>query len=163
PLLERACQQSDVDYEELGLPREMTVWVDPGEVSCRYGEKNEPISVAVLKGQGENQQLSQRINSAVERATSDYYSGTSSDEEGTSSTGVSQPKTIPTVSNPNSIYQAGDFGPPPAQPWAPYPKRKAYQGDGYYPPHKAHKSYRPSSGFSGPRVDRYHWVSKNRS
>nr|XP_015192844.1 PREDICTED: protein BTG4 [Lepisosteus oculatus] len=150
----RACQQSDVDYEELGLPREMTVWVDPGEVSCRYGEKNEPISVAVLKGQGENQQLSQRINSAVERATSDYYSGTSSDEEGTSSTGVSQPKTIPTVSNPNSIYQAGDFGPPPAQPWAPYPKRKAYQGDGYYPPHKAHKSYRPSSGFSGPRVDR---------
>ncbi|MBN3319593.1 B915 protein, partial [Atractosteus spatula] len=212
PLLERACQQSDVDYEELGLPREMTVWVDPGEVSCSptwmmlqssphtpalsgevsrvmkpvqrwellggydwerpggnlartlgYGEKNEPISVAVLKGQGENQQLSQRINSAVERATSDYYSGTSSDEEGTSSTSVSQPKTIPTVSNPNSIYQAGDFGPPPAQPWAPYPKRKAYQGDGYYPPHKAHKSYRPSSGFSGPRVDRYHWVSKNRS
>lgn len=35
PVLQQACKQSSVRYEELGLPQEMTVWVDPGEVSCR--------------------------------------------------------------------------------------------------------------------------------
>ena len=35
PVLERACVQSGVHYEGLGLPRELTLWVDPGEVSCR--------------------------------------------------------------------------------------------------------------------------------
>lgn len=36
-VLEQACQESAVQYEDLGLPQEMTVWVDPGEVSCRSG------------------------------------------------------------------------------------------------------------------------------
>lgn len=35
PVLLRACGRSSVRYEDLGLPQEMTVWVDPGEVSCR--------------------------------------------------------------------------------------------------------------------------------
>lgn len=35
PVLQQACKQSSVHYEDLGLPQEMTVWVDPGEVSCR--------------------------------------------------------------------------------------------------------------------------------
>ena len=37
PVLERACIKGAILYEDLGLPNELTVWVDPGEVSCRYG------------------------------------------------------------------------------------------------------------------------------
>lgn len=36
PVLEQACERSGVRYEDLGLPQELTVWVDPGEVSCRF-------------------------------------------------------------------------------------------------------------------------------
>lgn len=36
PVLQQACRRSSVRYEDLGLPQEMTVWVDPGEVSCRW-------------------------------------------------------------------------------------------------------------------------------
>uniref|UniRef100_A0A8D2MRG2 Anti-proliferative protein domain-containing protein n=1 Tax=Zonotrichia albicollis TaxID=44394 RepID=A0A8D2MRG2_ZONAL len=32
PLLEQACAQSDVAFELLGLPEEMTLWVDPFQV-----------------------------------------------------------------------------------------------------------------------------------
>ncbi|XP_036393408.1 protein BTG4 [Megalops cyprinoides] len=189
PTIERACRQSDIEYEDLGLPKEMTIWVDPFEVSCRYGEKTTPFCVAQLEGQGEDGEFSRRINNAVERASSDYHSGTSSDEEAgnsnssinssissssisSSSSSIAEPKTIPTVSNPNSVYQANEFAPAPLQSWGQYQKRKPYPGDGYqqhqstpgyYPQHKAFKNYRPSFAFSGPRVDRYHWVSKNRS
>ncbi|KAI4875727.1 hypothetical protein NFI96_024237 [Prochilodus magdalenae] len=181
PTIARACRQSGVDYEDLGLPKEITIWVDPGEVSCRYGEKTTPFSVTLLEGEKGAGDFSRRINNAVERASSDYHSGTSSDEESSnismssssssSTLSVPEPKCIPTVSNPNSVYQFSDFGPPaPMQSWAPYSKRKPYAGDGYqqhssgpYPPHNSFKNYRPSYAFSGPRVDKYHWVSKSRS
>ncbi|XP_026887635.1 protein BTG4 [Electrophorus electricus] len=182
PIIERACKQVDVDYDDLGLPKEMTIWVDPGEVSCRYGEKTAPFCVTLLEGSKGDGEFSRRINNAVERASSDYHSGTSSDEEGcdcsmsSSSSGVGgggipEPKCIPTVSNPNSVYQFSEFGQPPSmQSWAPYLKRKPYAPDCYqqpqsapYPPHGAFKGYRPSYSFCGPRVDKYHWVSKNRS
>ncbi|CAB1413690.1 unnamed protein product [Pleuronectes platessa] len=35
PVLQQACERSAVRYQDLGLPHELTVWVDPGEVSCR--------------------------------------------------------------------------------------------------------------------------------
>lgn len=35
PELQRACEESGVQYPDLGLPKELTVWVDPGEVCCR--------------------------------------------------------------------------------------------------------------------------------
>ncbi|KAG5836877.1 hypothetical protein ANANG_G00233350 [Anguilla anguilla] len=192
PVLERACRRSEIDHEDLGLPKEITIWVDPGEVSCRYGEKTTPFCVAQLEGRGERSEFSRRIDSAVERASSDYHSGTSSDEEAgncnssmsssvssslsssisSCSSSVAELKTIPTVSNPNSVYQASEFAPSSLPPWGQFQKRKAYPGDGYqqhqssagyYPQHKSFKNYRPSSFFSGPRVDRYHWVSKGRS
>ncbi|OWK17819.1 hypothetical protein Celaphus_00008896, partial [Cervus elaphus hippelaphus] len=34
PILERACAESNVDFSHLGLPKEMTIWVDPFEVCC---------------------------------------------------------------------------------------------------------------------------------
>jgi len=88
----------------------------------RYGEKSTPFCVTQLEGQKRDGEFSRRINNAVERASSDYHSGTSSDDEGgntsmsstvssnvssgnSSSLSVPEPKCIPTVSNPNSVYQ----------------------------------------------------------
>lgn len=72
-------------------------------LSRRYGERNPAFSVAQFEGQGEKQELSLCISSAVEKATSDYQSGASSDEESVCSS--QEPKSIPTVRNPNSVYQ----------------------------------------------------------
>lgn len=191
PVLEQACVQSAVRYEDLGLPRELTVWVDPGEVSCRYGEHSTPFCVSLVdsghRGDGE---FSRRIQNAVERAGLDVQSGASSDEEeggdnsmSSSNSSLSalcpvptpqtnpEPKTIPTVSNPNSVYQFSEFAPGAPQTWVTYPKRKGFSGDAF-PPHaplpggqreKCFKPYRPTFTFTGPRVDKYHWVSKSRS
>ncbi|XP_060912315.1 protein BTG4 isoform X1 [Labrus mixtus] len=208
-VLQQACRQSAVRYEDLGLPLEMTVWVDPGEVSCRYGEHSTPFCVSVVnscrRGDGE---FSRRIHDAVERASLDVRSGSSSDEEegggdNSMSSGSSlstlcssqapptnpEPKTIPTVSNPNSVYRFSEFSPGAPQQWL-REKRKAFGGDAYpphpppplhplplHPPHsppasvptsqfsnqKGFKSYRATFTFTGPRVDKYHWVSKSRS
>lgn len=74
--------------------------------------------MTLLEGQKGDSEFSRRINNAVERASSDYHSGTSSDEESSNSSMSSssmsssssarsapEPKCIPTVSNPNSVYQ----------------------------------------------------------
>ncbi|XP_069473407.1 protein BTG4 [Ambystoma mexicanum] len=164
-LLERACAESNVDFKHLGLPTEMTIWVDPFEVSCRYGEKSRPFTVAHFDGKVSTDfskfEVSKCISLAVDKATSDY-SGISSDEE----PAIKEPKTIPTVSNPNSIYQSCDYnhGSPS---WSQFSRKKIHPSDGYhkqgfYPPSKGFKPYRPSAAFAGPRVDRYHWVNTKR-
>ncbi|XP_017295673.1 protein BTG4 isoform X2 [Kryptolebias marmoratus] len=172
PLLQQACERSEVLYEDLGLPRELTVWVDPGEVSCSCRRDGE---------------FSRRIHDAVERASLEVQSGSSSDEEdepaerSTSSTSSILPapgpptnqeaKSIPTVSNPNSVYRFSEFSPGAPQTWL-REKRKMFSGDSFQaaggpPPQfsnqKGFKSYRATFTFSGPRVDKYHWVSKSRS
>ncbi|XP_054854523.1 protein BTG4 [Eublepharis macularius] len=167
PLLEQACLESNVDFGRLGLPKELTIWVDPFDVCCRYGEKNPPFTVAHFEGSGEDQDLPQRISQAVDKAlASDDHSGSSSEEESSSK----EPKSIPTVSNPNSVYQCSDYCKQPFQLWAQYSRRKVHATDGlvqlpasgYYLQYKTYKSYRPSAAFTGPRVDRYHWVNTNR-
>ncbi|XP_032084707.1 protein BTG4 isoform X2 [Thamnophis elegans] len=164
PLLDQACAASNVDFQSLGLPREMTIWVDPFDVCCRYGEKNPAFTVAHFTGQESDHNVSQGIWQAVEKAsssTSDYHSGTSSEEDGT----TREPKSIPTVSNPNSIYQYSD----PFPLWSQYSQRRCFVPDGiqpnpataYYLHYKGYKACRPSLPFSFPRVDRYHWVSSS--
>ncbi|NWV43354.1 B910 protein, partial [Grantiella picta] len=150
PLLQQACVESDVDFAELGLPREMTLWVDPFEVCCRYGERNRPFTVAHFGAQ--SPELPQQISVAVGRAALDYPSGTSSDEESFSR----EPRAIPTVSNPNSVYQFGDFCKVPSQPWCHHLHRKPYGAE------RAYRIYRPTAAFAGPRVDRYHWINTKR-
>ncbi|KAI3373417.1 hypothetical protein L3Q82_022030, partial [Scortum barcoo] len=82
PELLRACQESGVRYRDLGLPRELTLWVDPGEVCCRYGEQNPCFSVASFSNNDEeDKDVAKKVTSALERVTSDYHSGSSSDEE----------------------------------------------------------------------------------
>ncbi|NXY83266.1 B910 protein, partial [Alcedo cyanopectus] len=158
PLLEQACVESNVDFDKLGLPKEMTLWVDPFEVCCRYGEKNQPFTIAHFEGE-ENPELSQQISHAVDRAALDYHSGLSSDEESFSR----EPRAIPTVSNPNSVYQFGDYCKAPVHPWPQYLHRKAYVPEG--PPYaqdRGSKAYRPMVAFSGLRLDRYHWINTKR-
>ncbi|XP_074160408.1 protein BTG4 isoform X2 [Sminthopsis crassicaudata] len=164
PLLERACAESNVNFFHLGLPKEMTIWVDPFEVCCRYGEKNRPFIVACFKGRQEEWEISQQINHAVSKVTSDYYSGTSSDED----TCGREPQVIPKVRNPKSIYQVEYFKQP-LQTWFQNSRKKNMTdgrpnlpGSTFYIPYKIHKCYRPAAVFPGPRVDRYHWVNTNR-
>ncbi|XP_066495817.1 protein BTG4 [Tiliqua scincoides] len=166
PLLEQVCMESSVDFDSLGLPKEMTIWVDPFEVSCRYGEKNPPFTVACFENNEEDPDLSLHINQAVDKATSDYHSGTSSDEENS----TTEPKSIPTVSNPNSVYQCSNFCKQPLQLWSQYCHRKKHVANGilphpatsYYLQYKTHKACWPPMAITGPRVDRYHWVNTNR-
>ncbi|CAL9686101.1 unnamed protein product [Knipowitschia caucasica] len=193
PILQRACERSLVQYEDLGLPLELTLWVDPGEVSCRYGEHSAPFCVSVVNGgRRADGDFSRRIHDAVERASLEIQSG-SSDEEDAAELSLSssssnqssvcptpnppetETKTIPTVSNPNSVYRFSEFAPGAPQTWLTYPKRKPFSGDAFpplpppsapapqFPVQKTLKSYRASFTFTGPRVDKYHWVSKSRS
>ncbi|NXC53314.1 B910 protein, partial [Aleadryas rufinucha] len=159
PLLDQACAESDVAFSELGLPEELTVWVDPLEVSCRYGERSEPFTVVRFTGD-ESPELPQQINLAVGRAALDTHSGSSSDEESFSK----EPKAIPTVSNPNSVYQFSDFWKTPLQPWCPY--RTPYEPHGSHlgqpRGYRGYRPYRPLGAFTAPRMDRYHWVNTKR-
>ncbi|CAK6969524.1 protein BTG3 [Scomber scombrus] len=95
PELFRACQESGVQYRDLGLPRELTLWVDPGEVCCSDDEEDKDVA--------------KKVTSALERVTSDYHSGSSSDEESTRSS----PLTIP---NSRCAYKAMN---PAAPTWNP--------------------------------------------
>ncbi|NWV05718.1 B910 protein, partial [Ptilonorhynchus violaceus] len=158
PLLEQACAESNVDFTTLGLPKEMTLWVDPFEVCCRYGERNRPFTVAHFDGE-DSPELPQQISVAVGRAALDYHSGSSSDEESFSK----EPRAIPTVSNPNSVYQFSDYCKAPPQPWAQYLHRKPHPAEGSHQgQHRGHRLYRPTAAFAGPRVDRYHWINTKR-
>uniref|UniRef100_A0A8C5F025 B-cell translocation gene 3 n=1 Tax=Gouania willdenowi TaxID=441366 RepID=A0A8C5F025_GOUWI len=65
----RACSESGVHYGDLGLPWEITLWVDPGEV-CTESR----ISISQLP----------HFSSDKDEMTSDYHSG-SSDEGSTRS------------------------------------------------------------------------------
>ncbi|XP_072467255.1 protein BTG4 isoform X3 [Notamacropus eugenii] len=130
----------------------------------RYGEKNRPFIVACFKGRQEEWEISQQISYAVSKVTSDYYSGTSSDED----TCGREPQVIPKVKNPKSIYQVEYFKQP-LQTWFQYSRKKNMTdgrpnlpGSTFYVPYKIHKCYRPAAVFPGPRVDRYHWVNTNR-
>ncbi|KAG8141600.1 putative Maternal B9.10 protein [Naja naja] len=64
PLLEQACTASNVDFQSLGLPKEITIWVDPFDVCCRYGEKNPAFTVAHFTGQEDEHDVSQGIRQA---------------------------------------------------------------------------------------------------
>ncbi|XP_076130618.1 uncharacterized protein LOC143112247 [Alosa pseudoharengus] len=84
-----ACQKSGVQYCYLGLPLELTLWVDPGEVSCRYSEDTPPFTLASIIGDddddddddNDNEKVLLKVRSALEKVTSDYHSETSSDDD----------------------------------------------------------------------------------
>lgn len=65
----------------------------------RYGEQNPCFSVATFSSdKEEDKEVARKVTSALERVTSDYHSGSSSDEESTRTS----PLTIP---NNRCAYQ----------------------------------------------------------
>ncbi|KAM9771795.1 protein BTG3-like [Syngnathus typhle] len=48
PELLRACHESGVEFCDLRLPLDFTLWINPGEAFCRIGEENPPFSVATV-------------------------------------------------------------------------------------------------------------------
>ncbi|XP_063299136.1 protein BTG3 [Pelobates fuscus] len=104
PDLLKACMVSGLVYEDLGLPREITLWVDPWEVCCRYGEHSHPFTVACFESEDDSQaEVSQKVSQAMDNVTSDYHSGSSSDDE----VYISRRKTSPMMvaSDRQNIYQ----------------------------------------------------------
>uniref|UniRef100_A0A9J8D1P6 B-cell translocation gene 3 n=1 Tax=Cyprinus carpio carpio TaxID=630221 RepID=A0A9J8D1P6_CYPCA len=68
----RACAESGVQYKDLSLPKELTLWVDPGEVCCRYGERNHGFTVATFSSDDDDddkEDVTKKVTSAVERVT----------------------------------------------------------------------------------------------
>ncbi|KAK9517590.1 hypothetical protein VZT92_022949 [Zoarces viviparus] len=121
PVLLRACRESGIQFCDLRLSREFTLWVDPGEVSCRYREDNPCFSVASFSSDDEAEIDVAKLTSALERVTSDYHSGSSSVEESTQASPI-------TVFNGRRAYQALN---PAAPKWYP---NKMVPGNAHIPP-----------------------------
>lgn len=143
PELLRACRESGVRYDDLGLPREFSLWADPGEVCCRYAEHNPCFSVATFSADDEeDKDVARKVTSALERVTSDYHSASSSDEESSQCSPVTVPNSPCTSQTMN----------PSAPSWHP---KKPVQGKGHPPP-------RPQFGFrprnKPPHALRHLWV-----
>uniref|UniRef100_A0A8C5EG25 Maternal B9.10 protein-like n=2 Tax=Gouania willdenowi TaxID=441366 RepID=A0A8C5EG25_GOUWI len=174
PALQTACERSHVTFQDLGLPVELTLWVDPGRVSCRYGEHSTPFCVTTVGGcRRGNEEFSRRVQEAVERASLEVASESSleeeEEEEDTSSQSASSlrsnrndVKSIPTVSNPNSVYRFSEFSAGAPQTWL-REKWKSFPESFPSSSSSSVRSYRASFTFSGPRVDKYHWNNKSRS
>lgn len=83
----KACAESELKPSELGLPRELTLWIDPLEVCARSGENSRPFTVATFTEQEEQQeeetlkpeQEDSLSEDSLNLDTSDYHSATSSD------------------------------------------------------------------------------------
>ncbi|XP_077150137.1 protein BTG3 [Ranitomeya variabilis] len=158
PDLQKACFNSGLVYEDLGLPWEMTLWVDPCEVCCRYGEKNPSFVVASFASNNEKMEISQKVKNAMEKVTSDYHSGSSSDDEVYINKKIPPPPPPHMMLAPRSSFystmdmtplgdQVPEFRPQPAPSWNKNPKKR----------HGAHYQYQPryASGYQPGRNKTY--------
>ncbi|XP_038622246.1 protein BTG3 isoform X2 [Tachyglossus aculeatus] len=110
----KACEHSRILYSDLDLPRELTLWVDPCEVCCSF-----------KSGDENKDEISKKVTSAVDKVTSDYHSGSSSDEEGCKET-----KPVLAAGRP---ARASESAIRPMAPWSPLPRRNlvtSYRGFG---------------------------------
>lgn len=72
----RACEESKVSLSSLGIPPELTVWIDPMEVCVRSNENGRPFSIARFD---EPEEVDVAPEEPLNADTSDYHSETSSD------------------------------------------------------------------------------------
>ncbi|XP_042279437.1 maternal B9.15 protein [Thunnus albacares] len=81
-VLLKACEESNLTPSELGLPSEVTLWIDPLEVCARSGENSRPFLIACFKEEEadeEDVKGEQDSTDSINLDTSDYHSATSSD------------------------------------------------------------------------------------
>ncbi|KAK7926293.1 hypothetical protein WMY93_008603 [Mugilogobius chulae] len=80
----KACAESELKPSDLGLPRELTLWIDPLEVCARSGENSRPFTVATFTEEQKEESLKSTqedslSDESLNLDTSDYHSATSSD------------------------------------------------------------------------------------
>ncbi|XP_008283261.1 protein BTG4 [Stegastes partitus] len=82
----RACKESELTPSDLGLPSEITLWIDPLEVCARSGENSRPFTIACFSEQedeeddeGAKGDQDDASEDSINLDTSDYHSATSSD------------------------------------------------------------------------------------
>ncbi|XP_077192533.1 protein BTG3-like [Paroedura picta] len=116
----KACTDCGLDYSELALPREISIWIDPGEVSCRLGENNQYFKVK------DEERSSGKASPEPE--TSDYHSESpsecSSEDEGSVKTGAAVP-VVTSKSRPpgsSSTKQGPQYFYMPSPLWVPCPQ-----------------------------------------
>lgn len=118
----KACENSCILYSDLGLPKELTLWVDPCEVCCRYGEKNNAFIVASFENEDENKdEISKKVTRALDKVTSDYHSGSSSSDEETCKEVEVKPNSV--AATPSPVYQISELIFPPLPMWHPLPRK----------------------------------------
>ncbi|XP_034030988.1 maternal B9.15 protein [Thalassophryne amazonica] len=89
-VVQKACEESELTPSELGLPPEVTVWIDPLEVCARSRESCRPFTVARFTDkeektdkeedeEGSKEYKEDTSADSVHLDTSDYHSATSSD------------------------------------------------------------------------------------
>lgn len=62
PVLEQASRRCGLGYDDLCLPAELTVWVDPEEVGCRFGERRGVYYVLASFKAGRKENFVDQIN-----------------------------------------------------------------------------------------------------
>ncbi|XP_020793265.1 maternal B9.15 protein [Boleophthalmus pectinirostris] len=81
----KACVESELKPSDLGLPRELTLWIDPLEVCARSGENSRPFTVATFTEEDRKEESLKNTHEdslseeSINLDTSDYHSATSSD------------------------------------------------------------------------------------
>ncbi|XP_023275626.1 maternal B9.15 protein-like [Seriola lalandi dorsalis] len=76
----KACEESELTATELGLPPEITVWIDPLEVCARSGENSRPFTITSFEDKEEGREgVKGEQDDSINLDTSDYHSATSSD------------------------------------------------------------------------------------
>jgi hypothetical protein len=62
PIVEKACNECGIRYDELKLPLELTLWVDPNEVTCRFGEHKGSYCIVAKFRDGRQENYIDQIN-----------------------------------------------------------------------------------------------------
>ncbi|XP_046908350.2 uncharacterized protein LOC124489955 isoform X2 [Dermatophagoides farinae] len=60
--IEMACQHAGISYDALRLPVELTLWIDPSEVTCRFGENKGSYCIVAKLGDGRKENFVDSIN-----------------------------------------------------------------------------------------------------
>ncbi|XP_068098113.1 protein BTG3-like [Hyperolius riggenbachi] len=68
-----ACVRSGLRCSQLALPKQVSVWIDPQEVSCRFGENCRPFVVKPMEPENTKKDQSSEKS---DLETSDYHSDT---------------------------------------------------------------------------------------
>ncbi|XP_028259632.1 uncharacterized protein LOC114434519 isoform X1 [Parambassis ranga] len=104
----KACEESKLTPRDLGLPAEVTIWIDPLEVCARSRENGRPFTVACFDEEEEEEEegVQGDQDDSLNLCTSDYQSATSSD---CGSTAYSNTEQLPT--SPQYFYPSAPVWP----------------------------------------------------